>query len=131
MKRIGSCILCLLLAAGMFAETAGLPAGMKGKIERILLQGQLNNPKVKSLTTSQPVEVIQTDLNLRVNFLSSSGSLTVKVTNAQSALVFGQTVNATAGNGLTIDTQGWSAGAYNISITNTTGGRLEGAFAIE
>ena len=115
-------IVCVLMAGGIFA--------VPGPIKKILLVGELKTPSGKG-SQSQPVELIQYEDYLELNFLSSLNALTIKVANEQNQTVYQKTVDVAAGSTLTIDTQEWEAGKYTLLIADEDGGTLEGEFLIE
>ena len=78
-----------------------------------------------------PVEATLHEESVEIGFNHSLGSVTVTVVNGSGSTVFQQTVNATAGSGLSIDTAAWSNGVYTLSIVVANGDYLEGTFEID
>ncbi len=124
MKRFYLFLLCMAITLpGLIAK----PHDAKP----LKLKGTLSNPTLlKSAPVAEPVAAYLDADNIRLEFGSSLGNLTVIVVNQYGFPVYQQTVNATAGSSFTIDTRSWSNGGYTLVVTNTSGGYLEGPFDI-
>jgi len=94
----------------------------------IVLKGDLYTDD--SGAKSEPVVATLYKLYVEVVFNQSLGNLTVTVVNQQEVEVYQQTVKATAGSNLVIDTSTWGNGAYTLLISDTDGGCLTGVFEL-
>ena len=97
---------------------------------KVPLKGRLTEDDPKSLSQTQPVEVLQSESELLVNFLDCIGNLVVEVVDENGMTVFNQTVNTCITNTISINIKGWDAGNYIIRISDMGGGWLEGGFVI-
>jgi len=127
MKNLKLVVLILFVAA-LFSNPANSSMMVRGPLKQILLQGQLDSPKARSLFP--PVEVFQYEYHLQVKFLSSLGALNIVVVDDLGLTAFQTSVNATAGSSLTIDTDEWEGGNYSIKICNGSNQCVEGSFII-
>ena len=92
------------------------------------LKGKLGGGSTKSF--SQPLEVLLTGNDLKVNFFDCLDDLTITVISENGLTVYQQTVNTCVTTSVTIDIQNLPAGRYNIIITDELGGWIEGWFEI-
>jgi len=97
---------------------------------KVPLEGTLNGGNPKSQSQSQPVEVLQSESELIVNFFDCIGNLIVEVINENGITVYSETVNTCTTNTITIKTKGWDAGNYVIRISDVGSGFMEGGFVI-
>ncbi len=130
-KRILIPLLCVFLFTQLLhGALPGIAEIKKENANPITLKGKLvtGTISVKSVPVLPAVEAILQTTSLEIAFNSSLGNLTVTVVNQQNFPVYQQTVNATSGSSLTINTGSWSNGTYTLFITNSSGGCLEGQF---
>ena len=118
MKRIIA-IICLAGAALLYAHSGNIP-----------LYGDLGGGGiVKNPVQTPQVEVYQDANGIEITFACNLGKLKITVTDQFDAVVFTQTVDTAANSSLPIDTGGWNAGTYTLTITDGQG-NLEGIFVI-
>ena len=112
---------------GMLICMAGIVL-LSAQASNVNIHGNLTGGGVKN--PGEPVEVYYDQGYLEVSFLCHLGKLNISVANQSNAVVYDKGVDATEGSSLEIDTTGWSAGVYILSITDGQGGCLEGSFEI-
>jgi hypothetical protein len=86
----------------------------------------VNTPVLRS-APAPAVSAWLSDAQIDLTFLRYLGTVTITVANAQ-GIVYTASVVADTGVEWVIDTQGWSAGDYTITIVRSNGQTFAGAF---
>jgi hypothetical protein len=97
--------------------------------EPIVLQGDLGNPKQRSLA-QQPVMAFVNAYAVSINFLANLGPIVIHIYNGSGGIVFQQSVNASGGQQTFIDIASFSTGNYTITFTNAQNQYMYGGFMI-
>ena len=77
-------------------------------------------PPKKSMRMS-PVEISQENNKLCISFNLNLGKVAVNIVSPTGATAYRNTVTATAGAQLPVDTAGWSNGSYILRVTDEQG----------
>ena len=125
MKRFLFISIICVICGGIFHT-----ANARVKSQKVILYGSLAKPGLMR-STQQPVEAYQNSANIQLDFLLDLGDLVIEVVDQNSVVVYQNTIDATEGGTLFIDTQEWEAGKYTLLIADEEGGTLEGVFNIE
>ena len=103
---------------------------MIGSTQTVIdLKGKLKQRPIKN--QNQPLEVLLSDNEIRVNFFDCLNNLTVTVEDENGLTVYKETVNSCVTGSISIDIQNLPSGWYKITISDQYGGYLEGWFFIE
>ena len=92
------------------------------------LQGMLRTAQTKS--ASAPLEVVQQENQIVVNFFTNLGVLDVSIVNSKGQVVYNRGVNTSVQSCLMIPTINWREGNYQIIISDMFGGELRGNLSV-
>jgi hypothetical protein len=130
MKRIS---LLLFLACLILPASYSLPLYNEcadEKAEQILFEGNLPLPSQKSLIV-EAFQVYKNETSLQIHFLSNLGLIDIYIFDEMGAIVYQQSVIASANQQVNISIISLDSGEYTIRLVNSQNQYLEGEFYIE
>lgn len=90
--------------------------------DKIVIRGDINDDVRPRSLIFDPIEIYKNTQELKYHFYTNS-SITVEVYNNDGNLVNARTVSSYEGQSVIVNISAWSAGDYNMVITNNSNGK--------